>query len=118
MRGYDRAEYYRSDEDLDEYEEEGEEADEDQYEEEEKEAPKPTKEEVEYLELRQKLKESFRKQLKKDTGSGHNIYQEKRKKLPYDKIAYVLSESIDADCNRSYCNDVFHHSQRMCILLV
>lgn len=93
MRGYDRADYYQSDEDLDEYEEEGEEADEDQYEEEEKEAPKPTKEEVEYLELRQKLKESFRKQLKKDTGSGHNSYQEKRKKLPYDNYGSFFGPS-------------------------
>lgn len=82
-------------EDLDEYEEEDGEQDvevgggdyeeeEEDYEEEE-EDPKPTKEELEYLELRQKLKEAVRKQMKKESGSGQTSSQEKLKKLPYDK---------------------------------
>ncbi|GMP47370.1 hypothetical protein CsSME_00015135 [Camellia sinensis var. sinensis] len=84
MQGYDRDDY----EDLDEYEEDGEEQEEDgigegEYEEEE--APQTTQEELEYLELRQRLKEAIRKQIKKESGSGHANSQEKKKKLPYDK---------------------------------
>nr|GMD72249.1 protein SPT2 homolog isoform X1 [Ipomoea batatas] len=65
---------YASDEyeDLDEYEEDGEE-EEGGYEEEEyeqEETHEPSMEELEYLELRQKLKERFRKKMKKELGTG------------------------------------------------
>lgn len=59
-------------EDLDEYEEDGEE-EEGGYEEEEyeqEETHEPSMEELEYLELRQKLKERFRKKMKKELGTG------------------------------------------------
>ncbi|CAM8940935.1 unnamed protein product [Rhodiola kirilowii] len=62
---------YEDYEDLDEYEEdeyfEDEEAGEEQYEQEEE--PKLTQEQLQYLELRRKLKESYRKRLKKESGS-------------------------------------------------
>lgn len=90
-------------EDLDEYEEEDGEQDvevgggdyeeeEEDYEEEE-EDPKPTKEELEYLELRQKLKEAVRKQMKKESGSGQTSSQEKLKKLPYDNYGSFFGPS-------------------------
>ncbi|XP_019172534.1 PREDICTED: protein SPT2 homolog isoform X2 [Ipomoea nil] len=66
---------YASDEyeDLDEYEEDGED-EEGGYEEEEEceqeETHEPSMEELEYLELRQKLKERFRKKMKKEMGTG------------------------------------------------
>ncbi|MED6107988.1 hypothetical protein PIB30_019215 [Stylosanthes scabra] len=87
MRGYDELQDY--DDYYEEYEDEGAE----EYEEEEKEEKprKPTKEELEYLELRQKLKESIRKQMKREgsgTGSSasHTDSTDHRKsnKLPYD----------------------------------
>lgn len=74
-------------EDFDEYEEEDdnqeEEAGEDEYEAEE--VRQPTEQELEYLELRQRLKESIRKQMKKDSGASLSSSQEKKNKLPYDK---------------------------------
>uniref|UniRef100_A0A2N9IDB3 Uncharacterized protein n=1 Tax=Fagus sylvatica TaxID=28930 RepID=A0A2N9IDB3_FAGSY len=89
MRGYDRDEFHGGVEDYDEYEDESEELEEDageeeEYEEEE-EDPRPTKEALEYLELRQRLKEQIRGQMKKDTGSSINSSNDKKKKLPYDK---------------------------------
>ncbi|XP_024988057.1 uncharacterized protein LOC112522937 isoform X2 [Cynara cardunculus var. scolymus] len=72
--------------DLDEYEEyedEGEYQEEDVGEEEEDHPP--TKEELEYLHLRQKLKESIRKKMKKDLSSGLTNSKEKKSKMPYDK---------------------------------
>ncbi|XP_009781867.1 uncharacterized protein LOC107779433 [Nicotiana tabacum] len=67
MRGYEGDEY---DDYLDEYEDEGEEeeAGEDEYEEEE--PQQPSRELLEYLELRQRLKEDIRKQRKKELGGG------------------------------------------------
>ncbi|CAA0843091.1 SPT2 chromatin protein [Striga hermonthica] len=67
MGDYKRDEY----EDWDEYEEDGdeqehEEVGEDEYEEE---THQPTQEELDYLELRQRLKESIRKQMKKELGT-------------------------------------------------
>lgn len=92
MRGYDRDAY----EDLDEYEEDGEELEEgaegEEYEEEE-EDPKLTREELEYLELRQRLKESIRKQMKKEGGSASNKSQEKNRKLPYDNYGSFFGPS-------------------------
>lgn len=82
-------------EDLDEYEEEGEEQEEegigeDNYEEQEEEeeegeeeAPRHTQEELEYLDLRQQLKESFRKKMKKESGSSRANTEEM--KFPYSK---------------------------------
>ncbi|KAK9284420.1 hypothetical protein L1049_023592 [Liquidambar formosana] len=85
-------------EDLDEYEEEGEEledeeAEEEEYEEAEEEDPKPTKDELEYLELRQRIKESIRKQMKKENGSSLANSQERKKKLPYDNYGSFFGPS-------------------------
>jgi len=71
----------QEDEYYDEYEEEGEE----QVEEEEYEERKPTAEEMEYLELRERIKEQIRKKMQKEHGSVLSKSQEKKKKLPSDK---------------------------------
>lgn len=99
MRGYDRDELHGGLEDYDEYEEEGEEleeyageGEEEGYEEAEREDPKPTKEELDYLALRQRLKEQIRKQ-KKETGSSLNSSNEKKKKLPYDNFGSFFGPS-------------------------
>ncbi|XP_062144411.1 protein spt2 [Alnus glutinosa] len=101
MRGYDRDELHGGIEDYDDYEEEGEELEEDAGEgqgeeegyEEEEEDPKPTKEEIEYLSLRQRLKEQIRKQMKKENGSSLNSSNEKKKKLPYDNYGSFFGPS-------------------------
>ncbi|KAK2998681.1 hypothetical protein RJ639_022865, partial [Escallonia herrerae] len=79
-------------EDLDEYEEEGEEQEEEN-EEEEEETRQPTQEELEYLGMRQRLKESIRKQMKKDSGSSLANSREKKKKLPYDNYGSFFGPS-------------------------
>uniref|UniRef100_A0A6M2FBK0 SPT2 chromatin protein n=1 Tax=Populus davidiana TaxID=266767 RepID=A0A6M2FBK0_9ROSI len=86
MRGYDREE----DEYYDEYEEEGEEQVEEEYEEEEE--RKPTVEEVEYLELRERIKEQIRKKMRKESGSSLSKSQEK-KKLPSDNYGSFFGPS-------------------------
>ncbi|KAH8503784.1 hypothetical protein H0E87_014872 [Populus deltoides] len=86
MRGYDREE----DEYYDEYEEEGEEQVEEEYEEEEE--RKPTVEEVEYLELRERIKEQIRKKMRKESGSTLSKSQEK-KKLPSDNYGSFFGPS-------------------------
>ncbi|KAL1559548.1 protein SPT2 isoform X2 [Salvia divinorum] len=68
MRGYEKDEY----ENWDEYEEDGEEQEEEEggdydY----KEVHQPTQEELDYLAIRQKLKESIRKKMKKDAGTAN-----------------------------------------------
>ncbi|XP_047150012.1 protein spt2-like [Vigna umbellata] len=97
MRGYDneRDDYddYYEDEEQEEYEEEGEE----EYEEEDEEPRKPSKEEMEYLELRKKLKESIRKQMKKE-GSGSSASRldatdRRKNKLPYDNYGSFFGPS-------------------------
>lgn len=98
MRGYDRDEFHGGVEDYDEYEDESEELEEDageeeEYEEEEEEDPRPTKEALEYLELRQRLKEQIRGQMKKDTGSSINSSNDKKKKLPYDNYGSFFGPS-------------------------
>ncbi|XP_059439802.1 protein spt2-like isoform X2 [Corylus avellana] len=102
MRGYDRDELHGGIEDYDEYEEEGEELEDDSgegqgeeegYEEEEQEDPKPTKEELDYLSLRQRLKEQIRKQMKKENGSSLNSSNEKKKKLPHDNYGSFFGPS-------------------------
>eukprot|EP00268_Persea_americana_P031800 TRINITY_DN3108_c0_g2_i9.p1 TRINITY_DN3108_c0_g2~~TRINITY_DN3108_c0_g2_i9.p1 ORF type:complete len:487 (+),score=136.46 TRINITY_DN3108_c0_g2_i9:164-1624(+) len=105
MRFHERNEMHR---DLDEYEEEEEDLEEegmeyfedgdeeeeedDREEEHEKEDPKPTKEELEYLELRQRLKEEARRRLKKESASTSGHSQE-RKKLPYDNYGSFFGPS-------------------------
>jgi protein SPT2 len=74
--------FMQEDEYYDEYEEEGEEQAEEEYEEEEE--RKPTVEEVDYLELRERIKEQIRKKMRKESGSTLSKSQEK-KKLPSDK---------------------------------
>ena len=79
--GYD--DYYSDDNGLDEYED---------YEEEEVEEEAPPKEELEYLELRQKIKESIRKK----SGSGSvnaQSSQDRRKKLPYNDFGSFFGPS-------------------------
>ncbi|XP_041994673.1 protein spt2 isoform X2 [Salvia splendens] len=74
MRGYEKDEY----ENWDEYEEDGEEQEEeegcdDYYEE----VHQPTQEELDYLAIRQKLKESIRKKMKKDAGTANSASRNK-----------------------------------------
>ncbi|KAJ6288270.1 hypothetical protein OIU76_024286 [Salix suchowensis] len=85
MRGYGREEneYY------DEYEEEGEEQVEEEYEEEER---KPTIEEVEYLELREWIKEQIRQKMRRESGSTLSKSHEK-KKLPSDNYGSFFGPS-------------------------
>ncbi|TKY58763.1 SPT protein [Spatholobus suberectus] len=97
MRGYDdeRDDYddYYEDEGQEEYEEEGEE----EYEEREQEPSKPSKEELEYLELRQKLKESIRKQMKKESSGSStsrlDSTDRRKNKLPYDNYGSFFGPS-------------------------
>lgn len=91
MRGYDRDEYEDLDEYEEEYEDEGEEEGEE--EEEEEEVRQPTQEELEYLELRQRLKESIRKQMKKESGSTNTNTREKKNKMPYDNYGSFFGPS-------------------------
>ena len=77
-------------EDLDEYEEDGDEqeekdAGEDEYEEEDD--PKPAKEVLNYLELRQRLKEEKRKKLKKELGTANGSSREKKNVISKDVIS-------------------------------
>ncbi|GLU13381.1 hypothetical protein SLE2022_300190 [Rubroshorea leprosula] len=98
MAGYDGDEY----EDYDGYDMEGEQQYEEGYEEQEEEEEeeeeaeeedhKPTEEEMEYLELRQRLKESIRQKRKTESGSLLNA-REKEKKLPYDNYGSFFGPS-------------------------
>ncbi|CAL0331575.1 unnamed protein product [Lupinus luteus] len=95
MRGYDREEPEGYG-DYDDYEDEGEEGGEEYEEEEEyaeEEPRKPTKEELEYLELRQKLKESIRRQMKKESNSSLAGSSGRKKKLPYDNYGSFFGPS-------------------------
>ncbi|KAI6703352.1 hypothetical protein NL676_012488 [Syzygium grande] len=85
MRGYERDEY----EDYDDYEEDGGEQDE-EYEEEEEEDPKPSKEEMDYLEFRQTLKERIRKRKMKKEGASAS---QDRRKLPNDNYGSFFGPS-------------------------
>lgn len=80
--GYD--DYYSDDDGLeqDEYEDEEEEG------EDEDDRP-PSKEEMEYLELRQKLKDSIRKNMGKGSANAQSS-QEKRRKLPYNEYVVAM----------------------------
>lgn len=76
---------YEEYEDLDEYEEEGEEDEGGEEEYEEEETQQPPEELLEYLELRQRLKEDIRKQRKKELGSANGLSRGIKKALPMDK---------------------------------
>lgn len=82
-------EYEDYEDDVGEYEEEGGEYEEEGSEYEYEEERVPTQEELEYLELRQKLKESIRKKMNKDSSSDLGNSRDKNTKMPYDKL--VLS---------------------------
>uniref|UniRef100_A0A1J3I899 Protein SPT2-like protein n=1 Tax=Noccaea caerulescens TaxID=107243 RepID=A0A1J3I899_NOCCA len=85
--GYD--DYYSDDDGLeqDEYEYE----DEEEEGEDEDERP-PSKEEMEYLELRQKLKDSIRKNMGKGSANAQSS-QERRRKLPYNDFGSFFGPS-------------------------
>ncbi|XP_023003687.1 protein spt2-like isoform X2 [Cucurbita maxima] len=80
MEDYEDYDEYEDDDLIDDGEEEYEEV----------EDPKPTKEELEYLALRQRLKEKIRKQSKKDGGSHLKSHY---KKLPYDNFGSFFGPS-------------------------
>ncbi|KAK9059969.1 hypothetical protein SSX86_020673 [Deinandra increscens subsp. villosa] len=88
MAEYDLDEYEDYEDDVGEYEEEGGE-----YEEQEEEDRLPTQEEIEYLELRQKLKESIRRKMKKDPSSNLASAQDKKNKMPYDNFGSFFGPS-------------------------
>uniref|UniRef100_A0A3Q7FCI5 Uncharacterized protein n=1 Tax=Solanum lycopersicum TaxID=4081 RepID=A0A3Q7FCI5_SOLLC len=72
-------------EDLDEYEEESGA--------EEEETQQPPEELLEYLELRQRLKEGIRKQMKKELGSANGLSGEIKKALPRDNYGSFFGPS-------------------------
>ncbi|XP_022879821.1 uncharacterized protein LOC111397234 [Olea europaea var. sylvestris] len=87
MVGYDRDEY----EDLDEYEEDDEKYEEEGYEEEE--THQPTQEALEYLELRQRLKETYRKKMKKQLGTANPSSSEKTNAVRKDNFGSFFGPS-------------------------
>ncbi|KAF3439142.1 hypothetical protein FNV43_RR17417 [Rhamnella rubrinervis] len=93
LRGYDRDELVEDG--YDDYEDEECEQEEDGEEEEyeEEEVRKPTKEELEYLELRQRLKEQIRRQRNKEGSFLRNNSNDKKKKLPYDNYGSFFGPS-------------------------
>ncbi|WJX61746.1 hypothetical protein P8452_46807 [Trifolium repens] len=99
MRGYDRDEYDRDEyEGYDDYEDEELEEGEG-YEEEEgeqyvvEEPRKPTKEELEYLELRQKLKESIRNKMKKENSTSLANSGARKKQIRHDNYGSFFGPS-------------------------
>ncbi|KAJ9177444.1 hypothetical protein P3X46_012665 [Hevea brasiliensis] len=92
MRGYERDEV----EDYDEYEEEGYEEEEEGEEEgeyEEEKERKPSAEELEYLELRARIKEKIRKKMQRESGSSVSKSHEIKKKLPSDNYGSFFGPS-------------------------
>ncbi|KAF8031887.1 hypothetical protein BT93_D0947 [Corymbia citriodora subsp. variegata] len=89
MRGYDRDEYDDYDDYVEDGGEQGEEYEEEE-EEEEEEDPKPSKEEIDYLEFRQKLKEGIRKEKMKKEGVSAS---QDKKKLPNDNYGSFFGPS-------------------------
>ncbi|XP_027770808.1 uncharacterized protein LOC107008661 isoform X6 [Solanum pennellii] len=87
MGEFERDEYEEY-EDLDEYEEE---SGAEEYEEEE--TPQAPEELLEYLELRQRLKEGIRKQMKKELGSANGLPGEIKKTLPRDNYGSFFGPS-------------------------
>ncbi|XVF17432.1 hypothetical protein REPUB_Repub10bG0121800 [Reevesia pubescens] len=86
MAGYEEYDDYEDYQEEDVEEEEGEE-----YEEEEEEARQPTQEEIDYLELRQRLKDSIRRKSKQTAASLAS--QEKEKRLPYNNFGSFFGPS-------------------------
>ncbi|KAI3817092.1 hypothetical protein L1987_10879 [Smallanthus sonchifolius] len=91
MEEYDLDEYEDYEDEGGEYEEEGVEYEEE--EEEEEEERLPTQEELDYLELRQRLKETIRKKMKKDPSSNLASSREKKNKMPYDNFGSFFGPS-------------------------
>ncbi|KAJ8767730.1 hypothetical protein K2173_020670 [Erythroxylum novogranatense] len=93
MRGYDRDEY----EDYDDYGEYGEDEEEggeaEGYEEEEEEKRKPTAEELDYLQLRERIKEQIRKKRQKGSISSISKFQENNKKTHADSYGSFFGPS-------------------------
>ncbi|GMG99994.1 hypothetical protein Nepgr_001834 [Nepenthes gracilis] len=99
--------YNRVDEDLNDYGEDEEDQYEDieaeEYDEAEEEVaeedPTPKKEVLEYLELRQKLKEAARKKLRKESGSARNNFKDQKKISPLENFGSFFgpSQPIIAD---------------------
>lgn len=88
MAGYDLDEYEDYEDEGGEYEDEGGE-----YEEEEEDERLPTQEELEYLELRKKLKDIHRKKMKTGSGSGVSNSRENKSKMPYDNFGSFFGPS-------------------------
>ncbi|XP_071686489.1 uncharacterized protein [Rutidosis leptorrhynchoides] len=88
MAGYDLDQYEDYEDEAGEYEEDG-----DEYEEQEKEECPPTREALEYLELRNKLKEIHRKKMKIGAGSVSANSREKKSKMPYDNFGSFFGPS-------------------------
>ncbi|XP_068636050.1 uncharacterized protein [Aristolochia californica] len=90
MRAYDDAAHRGYSDKYDEYEEGGLEhgGEDEEYEED----PQPTQEELEYLELRQRLKEAARKKIKKEAAAVLGNSQEK-KKVPQDNYGSFFGPS-------------------------
>lgn len=79
--------------------------DEDEYEDEEEEDEEPPKEELEFLESRQKLKESIRKKMGNGSANAQSS-QERRRKLPYNE--YVVAKS----------HFLIHYNVLECVLML
>ncbi|KAM3363333.1 protein SPT2 [Capsicum galapagoense] len=84
---------YKEYEDLDEYEEEGEENEGGEEEYEEVEIQQPPEESLEFLELRQRLKEDIRKQRIKELGSSNGLSHGTKKALPRDNYGSFFGPS-------------------------
>lgn len=96
MRGYDDDELHPAMEDeYGDYEDDGYGQDEEEEEEDEvQETPQPSKEELEYLELRQRLKERFRKKIQKEEGGAtRNNSSDRKRKLPNDNFGSFFGPS-------------------------
>ncbi|XP_011627470.1 protein SPT2 homolog [Amborella trichopoda] len=103
MRGHDRIDSHKNhrdySRDLDEYEddEEDQEGEQIEYEEaaqeEEEEDPQIAKEQMEYIDRREKLKEMIRQQMKKETNAAVGLSQEMKRTLPKDNFGSFFGPS-------------------------
>ncbi|ERN08743.1 hypothetical protein AMTRI_Chr11g156290 [Amborella trichopoda] len=103
MRGHDRIDSHKNhgnySRDLDEYEDDEEDQEDEQTEyedaaqEEEEEDPQIAKEQMEYIERREKLKEMIRQQMKKETNATLGLSQEKKITLPKDNFGSFFGPS-------------------------
>lgn len=83
--------------DYEDDEERQEEEDEEEYEEEER---KPTAEELEYLELRARLKERIRKKMQRESSTSGSKSLDKKKKISYDNYGSFFGPSQPVIANR------------------